>query len=319
MHTAHLVRMTFFHLALYDIWNLCKISLYSHSPDDRPIMDLSLYQDDILAAVATAIKEDVREGDITAQLIPETQQAHARIISRDKAVIAGQAWVNEVFRQIDPSVEVIWQIEEGDIVEPNQTLFELKGSARSLLTGERCALNFLQSLSGTATLCRTYADLVEGTGVKLLDTRKTIPGLRIAQKYAVTVGGCYNHRIGLYDAFLIKENHIIAAGSIHNAVTQAHLIAPGKPVEVEVESMTQLDEAIAAGADTIMLDNFSPEKMVAAVQHTKEKSNGKVKLEASGGITLDSLRQHSETGVDYISIGALTKDCTAVDLSMRMI
>jgi nicotinate-nucleotide pyrophosphorylase (carboxylating) len=283
------------------------------------IMDLSLYQDDIIAAVTAAIKEDIGNGDITAQLIPETQQAHARIISRDKAVIAGQAWVNEVFRQIDASVEVIWKIEEGDLVEPNQTLFELKGNARSLLTGERCALNFLQSLSGTATLCRHYADIVAGTPVKLLDTRKTIPGLRIAQKYAVTVGGCYNHRIGLYDAFLIKENHIMAAGNISNAVKQAHAIAPGKPVEVEVETMAQLDEAIEAGADTIMLDNFTPEEMLIAVQHTRAKTKGRVKLEASGGITTDSLRQYAETGVDFISIGALTKDCTAVDLSMRMI
>lgn len=282
-------------------------------------MDLSLYQDDIIVAVTAAIKEDIGNGDITAQLIPETQQAHARIISRDKAVIAGQAWVNEVFRQIDANVEVIWKIKEGDLVEPNQTLFELKGNARSLLTGERCALNFLQSLSGTATLCRHYADIVAGTSVKLLDTRKTIPGLRTAQKYAVTVGGCYNHRIGLYDAFLIKENHIMAAGNISNAVKQAHAIAPGKPVEVEVETMAQLDEAIEAGADTIMLDNFTPEEMITAVQHTRAKTNGRVKLEASGGITTDSLRQYAETGVDFISIGALTKDCTAVDLSMRMI
>lgn len=282
-------------------------------------MDLSLYQDDIIVAVTAAIKEDIGNGDITAQLIPETQQAHARIISRDKAVIAGQAWVNEVFRQIDANVEVIWKIKEGDLVEPNQTLFELKGNARSLLTGERCALNFLQSLSGTATLCRHYADIVAGTSVKLLDTRKTIPGLRIAQKYAVTVGGCYNHRIGLYDAFLIKENHIMAAGNISNAVKQARAIAPGKPVEVEVETMAQLDEAIEAGADTIMLDNFTPEEMIAAVQRTRAKTSGKVKLEASGGITTDSLRHYAETGVDFISIGALTKDCTAVDLSMRMI
>ena len=282
-------------------------------------MDLSLYQDDIIVAVTAAIKEDIGNGDITAQLIPETQQAHARIISRDKAVIAGQAWVNEVFRQVDASVEVIWKIEEGDLVEPNQTLFELKGNARSLLTGERCALNFLQSLSGTATLCRHYADIVAGTSVKLLDTRKTIPGLRTAQKYAVTVGGCYNHRIGLYDAFLIKENHIMAAGNISNAVKQARAIAPGKPVEVEVETMAQLDEAIEAGADTIMLDNFTPEEMIAAVQRTRAKTSGKVKLEASGGITTDSLRHYAETGVDFISIGALTKDCTAVDLSMRMI
>ena len=206
-------------------------------------MELSLYQQDIAAAVATALREDVGDGDITAQLIPAEEQAHARIITRDRAIIAGVAWVNEVFRQLDDSVSVNWKVKEGEWVEANQTLFELEGSARSLLTGERCALNFLQTLSATATLCRQYADKVEGTGVKLLDTRKTIPGLRIAQKYAVTQGGCFNHRIGLFDAFLIKENHIMACGGITQAVTQAHQIAPGKPVEVEVENMQQLEEA----------------------------------------------------------------------------
>ena len=282
-------------------------------------MDLSLYQDDIRTAVTRAIEEDIGTGDITAMLIPAEQRSHARIISRDQAVIAGQAWVNEVFRQVDPEVEVIWRVADGDLVSPNTVLFELKGSSRSLLTGERCALNFLQSLSGTASLCQQYATLVEGTGVRLLDTRKTIPGLRIAQKYAVSVGGCYNHRIGLYDAFLIKENHIMAAGSITNAVKQAHQIAPGKPVEVEVETMEQLDEAIDAGADIIMLDNFTPDTMRVAVEHTRKRSEGRIKLEASGGINKDTLRQYAETGVDYISIGALTKDCKAVDLSMRMI
>jgi len=282
-------------------------------------MDLTQYQDDIQTSVTRAIQEDIGSGDITAQLIPETQISHARIISREPAVIAGQAWVNEVFRQVDPSVEVTWRVSDGDTVASDQVLFELKGSARSLLSGERCALNFLQSLSGTATLCKHYASIVEGTGVRLLDTRKTIPGLRIAQKYAVSVGGCFNHRIGLYDAFLIKENHIMAAGSIANAVRQAHDIAPGKPVEVEVESITQLDEAIEAGADIIMLDNFSPDEMRGAVKHTHDKSGGNIKLEASGGINKDTLRHYAETGVDYISIGALTKDCKAIDLSMRMV
>jgi len=282
-------------------------------------MDLTQYQDDIQTSVTRAIQEDIGSGDITAQLIPETQISHARIISREPAVIAGQAWVNEVFRQVDPSVEVTWRVSDGDTVASDQVLFELKGSARSLLSGERCALNFLQSLSGTATLCKHYASIVEGTGVRLLDTRKTIPGLRIAQKYAVSVGGCFNHRIGLYDAFLIKENHIMAAGSIANAVRQAHDIAPGKPVEVEVESITQLDEAIEAGADIIMLDNFSPDEMRGAVKHTHDKSGGHIKLEASGGINKDTLRHYAETGVDYISIGALTKDCKAIDLSMRMV
>ena len=282
-------------------------------------MDLTQHQTDIRNAVTRAIEEDIGTGDITAQLIPAEQTSHARIISRERAVIAGQAWVTEVFRQVDPTVEVDWKVKDGDLVEADRVLFELKGSSRSLLSGERCALNFLQSLSGTATLCEHYASLVEGTGVKLLDTRKTIPGLRIAQKYAVSVGGCFNHRIGLYDAFLIKENHIMAAGSISDAVRQAHDIAPGKPVEVEVETMTQLEEAIDAGADIIMLDNFSPADMKVAVAFTREKSAGNIKLEASGGITKDTLRHYAETGVDYISIGALTKDCKAIDLSMRMV
>ncbi|MCA6065509.1 carboxylating nicotinate-nucleotide diphosphorylase [Thalassolituus marinus] len=282
-------------------------------------MDLSLHQNDIETAVQRALQEDVGSGDITAQLIPAGEMAKARIISRERAIIAGKAWVDEVFRQLDPSVSVIWRVQEGEWVRPDQTLFELQGSARSLLTGERCALNFLQSLSGTATLCRSYADRVAGTGVKLLDTRKTIPGLRIAQKYAVSVGGCFNHRIGLYDAFLIKENHIMAAGGISAAVAQAHQIAPGKPVEVEVETLTQLDEAIDAGADIIMLDNFTPATMTDAVKHARERSQGRVKLEASGGITDATLLSYASTGVDFISIGALTKDCKAIDLSMRLI
>ena len=282
-------------------------------------MDLSLHQNDIETAVQRALQEDVGSGDITAQLIPAGEMAKARIISRERAIIAGKAWVDEVFRQLDPSVSVIWRVQEGEWVRPDQTLFELEGSARSLLTGERCALNFLQSLSGTATLCRSYADRVAGTGVKLLDTRKTIPGLRIAQKYAVSVGGCFNHRIGLYDAFLIKENHIMAAGGISAAVAQAHQIAPGKPVEVEVETLTQLDEAIDAGADIIMLDNFTPATMTDAVKHARERSQGRVKLEASGGITDATLLSYASTGVDFISIGALTKDCKAIDLSMRLI
>jgi len=282
-------------------------------------MDLSLHQNDIQTAVANALLEDIGSGDITARLIPADNQAHARIISRERAIVAGSAWVNEVFRQLDPTVEVIWRVSDGQWVRPNQTLFELKGSARSLLTGERCALNFLQSLSGTATLCRQYANMVAGTQVKLLDTRKTIPGLRIAQKYAVSVGGCFNHRIGLFDAFLIKENHIMACGGIPQAIEQAQHIAPGKPIEVEVETFEQLDMAIEAGANIIMLDNFSPGAMTKAVTHTHSKTGGSVKLEASGGITNTTLRAYAETGVDYISIGALTKDCKAVDLSMRLV
>lgn len=270
---------------------------------------------DIKQTVAFAIEEDVRDGDITAQLIPAENQAHARVITRDNAVVCGVEWVNEVFRQIDPSVEVIWKVADAEQAVANQVLFELKGNARSLLTGERCALNFLQTLSGTATLCRHYADMVSGTKVKLLDTRKTLPGLRTAQKYAVTCGGCFNHRVGLYDAFLIKENHIAACGGIAEAVMAARQQAPGKLVEVEVEDFSELQQALNAGADTIMLDDFSIEDMRKAVALTAERA----KLEASGGVNELTLRPIAETGVDYISIGGLTKDCRAVDLSMRVV
>ncbi|MEE2729199.1 MAG: carboxylating nicotinate-nucleotide diphosphorylase [Pseudomonadota bacterium] len=269
---------------------------------------------DLTRTVTFAIEEDVRDGDITAALIPTTEQATARVITREDAVLCGVDWVNEVFRQIDPNVQVKWQAQDGDRVTPNQVLFELAGNARSLLTGERCALNFLQTLSGTATVCRRYADLVEGTGVKLLDTRKTIPGLRTAQKYAVTCGGCFNHRVGLYDAYLIKENHIAACGGIADAVSTARKQAPGKPAEVEVENFVELQQALSAGADIIMLDDFSIDDMAKAVQLV----NGKAKLEASGGVTDETLRAIAETGVDYISIGGLTKHCQAVDLSMRI-
>jgi nicotinate-nucleotide pyrophosphorylase (carboxylating) len=270
---------------------------------------------DLEITVARALEEDIGSGDITAQLIPSTETATAKIITREQATLCGQAWVNEVFRQVDPSVVINWQAIDGDQVEPNQTLFTLQGPARSLLTGERTALNFLQLLSGTATICQHYADKVSGTAVKLLDTRKTIPGLRTAQKYAVTQGGCYNHRIGLYDAFLIKENHIAACGGINQAIATAKHNAPGKPVEVEVESLEELSQALNAGADIIMLDNFDLTMMRTAVSTT----NGKAKLEASGNVTTETLRPIAETGVDYISIGALTKHCVAVDLSMRFL
>lgn len=272
----------------------------------------------LFESVRFALAEDIGSGDITAMLIPESQQAKARVITRERAIIAGKAWVEEVFRQVGPEVQVVWRVAEGEWVRENQVLFELQGKARSVLTGERCALNFLQTLSATATQCRRYADQVAGTGVKLLDTRKTLPGLRVAQKYAVTLGGCYNHRMGLYDAFLIKENHILAAGSITQAVQQAQRIAPGKPVEVEVETLDEMREAIAADADIVMLDNFSPEAMTLAVQLARGLS-AKVKLEASGNINAQTLRPYAQTGVDYISIGALTKDCKAIDLSMRLV
>ncbi|AVX24554.1 carboxylating nicotinate-nucleotide diphosphorylase [Pseudomonas syringae pv. atrofaciens] len=269
---------------------------------------------EIEANVRRALLEDVGSGDITAQLIPAERLAKATIISRDAAVIAGTAWVDAVFRQLDPRVAVHWQVTDGDRVSPNQALFHLEGPARSLLTGERSALNFLQMLSGVATRARYFADMVAGTQVKLLDTRKTLPGLRMAQKYAVTCGGCHNHRIGLYDAFLIKENHIAACGGIAQAVEAAHRIAPGKPVEVEVESLGELQQALDAGADIIMLDELSLDDMREAVRLTA----GRASLEASGGINDDTLRVIAETGVDYISIGAMTKDVKAVDLSMRL-
>lgn len=281
-------------------------------------MQLTPYwQRDIAGTVKQALLEDIGDGDITAELIPADRQASATIITREDAVIAGQAWVNEVFAQLDPSVEIAWQVTDGQRAAANSTLFTLKGNARSLLTGERTALNFLQLLSGTATRCAYYASLVAGTSVTLLDTRKTIPGLRTAQKYAVTCGGCANHRIGLYDAFLIKENHINACGSIALAVGTAQQNHPGKPVEVEVENLDELAQALAAGADIIMLDNFSTNDLRTAVSRNQAHNNGQAKLEASGGITEETLRSIAETGVDYISIGTLTKDCKAIDLSMR--
>ncbi len=264
--------------------------------------------------VAQSLREDIGDGDITARLIPADKQATGRAITRETATIAGREWVDEVFRQVDPAVELDWQVADGETVSPDQVLFTMQGSARSLLSSERAALNWLQSLSGVATACAGYAARVAHTGVRLLDTRKTLPGLRLAQKYAVTCGGCFNHRIGLWDAFLIKENHIAACGSIAQAIEAAHRIAPGKPVEVETENLDELEQALKAGADIIMLDEFSLEDMRTAVATT----GGKAKLEASGGINADTLVPIAETGVDFISIGALTKDLKAVDLSMRL-
>lgn len=265
--------------------------------------------------VRAALEEDIGDGDITAALIPQSTQAEARVITREPGVLCGQAWVEAVFAAIDPAIALYWQHGDGDTLAPSDTLFTLAGPARSLLTGERAALNFLQLLSGTATTCAHYAELVKGTGVKLLDTRKTIPGLRIAQKYAVSCGGCFNHRIGLFDAFLIKENHINACGGIAAAIDTARELSPGKSVEVEVENSDELDQALAAHADRIMLDNFSLDEMRAAVKLTA----GAAELEASGNVTDKTLRPIAETGVDYISIGALTKDCKALDLSMRLL
>lgn len=269
--------------------------------------------DTITAGITAALDEDIGSGDLTAQLIPATRQAEATLLCRDAAVVCGRPWVDRCFELLDPTIRIEWLVEEGAEVAPDTLLARLHGPARALLTGERTALNFLQTLSATATRSRQFADLVRDYPVQLLDTRKTLPGLRLAQKYAVRCGGCHNHRLGLYDAFLIKENHIASLGSITAAITQARAIAPNRKVEIEVESLAQLQEAIAAGADIVMLDNFSLEQMQQAVQRTA----GRLKLEASGGMTAEQLRAVAATGVDYISLGTLTKDIKAVDLSMR--
>jgi nicotinate-nucleotide pyrophosphorylase (carboxylating) len=279
------------------------------------INPLLVSQNDILSNVRSALLEDIGSGDITAALIPPGAVATARVITRESGVICGRGWVDTVFAEIDADVKLEWRVEDGQAVVANDVLFTARGSARSLLTAERTALNFLQLLSGTATVCRHYANLVEGTGVRLLDTRKTIPGLRRAQKYAVGCGGCHNHRIGLYDAFLIKENHINACGGIAAAVQTARAQAPDKPVEVEVESLDEFRLALETDCDRVMLDNFSLGELSQAVK----QNNGQAELEASGNVSERNLRSIAETGVDYISIGALTKDCKALDLSLRLL
>lgn len=271
--------------------------------------------EEIRTSAARLLAEDVGPGDITAQLIPERQWASARVITREDAVLCGVAFVDELFRRLDSRVTLNWQHADGDRLAAGDTLLELEGPARSLLTGERAALNLLQTLSGTATRTRAYVDLIEDTGVRLLDTRKTLPGLRLAQKYAVTCGGGYNHRVGLYDAFLIKENHIAACGGIAAAVKEARDIAKDLPVEVEVETFEELDQALAASADVVMLDNFSLDDLREAVR----RGSGHATLEASGNVSDATLRSIAETGVDCISSGALTKDVQSIDLSMRIL
>lgn len=275
----------------------------------------------ILRNITLALDEDIGSnfiadsGDITAQLIPESEQAHARVLTREAMVLAGRPWVDALFAQLDPSVKINWLAEEGQHLAENTVFLELSGAARSLLTGERAALNFIQTLSGVATRVAAHVKHLDGLPTKLLDTRKTLPGLRIAEKYAVAIGGGQNHRLGLFDAFLIKENHIMASGGIQQAISAARRIAPTKPVEVEVETFDELNQALDAGADIIMLDNFSNDDMRRAVAHTA----GRSKLEASGNITDANLRSVAETGVDYISMGTLTKDVKAIDLSMRLV
>lgn len=289
-----------------------------------------MFQQDVSRAVRAALLEDLGDAlttldqpdasaDITAQLIPADRMASARVITREAGVFCGQPWVDEVFLQLKAQlggeVKVEWLVQDGEVLSPNQELFRLHGPARLLLTGERNALNFVQTLSGVATLTARYVAELEGTDCRLLDTRKTIPGLRTAQKYAVTCGGGKNHRIGLYDAYLIKENHILACGGIAEAINEARHLNPGKPVEVEVESLAELEQALAAKADIVMLDNFDVTMMREAVTINQ----GRTKLEVSGNVTLDTLAEFAATGVDFISVGALTKHVRALDLSMRFI
>ena len=267
--------------------------------------------------VTTALAEDVGGGDITAQLVPAAQRVTGRVITREEATLCGRPWVTEVFRQLDPAVQLTWHADDGDRVTANQTLFEIASLARPVLTGERTALNFLQLLSATATATRRYVDAIVGTRCAILDTRKTVPGLRTAQKYAVLCGGGQNYRIGLFDQVLIKENHIAAAGSLTAAVAAARRAAGSRKVEVEVETMEEFEEALRAGPDIIMLDEFSLADMRAAVALNNSKGH-RVTVEASGSVTLETVRSVAETGVDYISIGGITKHVRAVELSMRL-
>ena len=285
-----------------------------------------MFQQDVSRAVRAALLEDLGDAlttldqpdasaDITAQLIPADRISSARVITREAGVFCGQPWVDEVFTQLGGEVKVEWLVQDGEHLSPNQELFRLHGPARLLLTGERNALNFVQTLSGVATLTARYVAELEETGCRLLDTRKTIPGLRSAQKYAITCGGGKNHRIGLFDAYLIKENHILACGGIAGAIQEARRLNPDKPVEVEVESLTELEQALTAGADIVMLDNFD----LAMMREAVAINQGRAKLEVSGNVTLETLAEFAATGVDYISVGALTKHVRALDLSMRFI
>ena len=275
-------------------------------------MLLDVLDEDLLHTVRAALDEDIGSGDITAALIPRDQTARATVICRETAVVCGQAWFNAVFAELDSRISISWRVHDGDKVQDNETLCTLSGPARPILTGERTALNFLQTLSATATRAHHYAETIADLPARILDTRKTIPGLRHAQKYAVRVGGCNNHRSGLYDGILIKENHIAAAGAINKAVKNARTANPNVMIEVEVENNGQIQQALAAGADRLLLDNFTLPALTAAVQMVA----GHAELEASGGITLENLRETARTGVDFISIGTLTKDIHAIDLSM---
>ncbi|MFJ5378711.1 carboxylating nicotinate-nucleotide diphosphorylase [Pectobacterium sp. CHL-2024] len=296
------------------------MSTRRYSQEQRQQALLARIAQDIPASVQLALREDLggivdANQDITALLLPDNETASARIITREAGIFCGTRWLEEVFSQLGNTTTIVWHVADGDAITPNQTLCDITGPAKQLLTGERTALNFLQTLSGVATEVSRYVAVLQGTRTRLLDTRKTLPGLRTALKYAVSCGGGDNHRLGLSDAFLIKENHIIAAGSIKNAVEKAQSLRSDVPVEVEVESLDELQQALEAGADIIMLDNFSLDNIREAVNTTQ----GRALLEISGNVTLDTLRGYAETGVDYISVGALTKHVQALDLSMRFI
>ncbi|GKV75049.1 carboxylating nicotinate-nucleotide diphosphorylase [Pectobacterium brasiliense] len=296
------------------------MSTRRYSQEQRQQALLARIAQDIPASVQLALREDLggivdANQDITALLLPDNETVSARIITREAGIFCGTRWLEEVFSQLGNTTTIVWHVADGDAITPNQTLCDITGPAKQLLTGERTALNFLQTLSGVATEVSRYVAVLQGTRTRLLDTRKTLPGLRTALKYAVSCGGGDNHRLGLSDAFLIKENHIIAAGSIKNAVEKAQSLRSDVPVEVEVESLDELQQALEAGADIIMLDNFSLDNIREAVNTTQ----GRALLEISGNVTLDTLRGYAETGVDYISVGALTKHVQALDLSMRFI
>ena len=272
---------------------------------------------EIQRSVASALTEDVGAGDLTAALVPETTTATATVITREPTILCGRSWFDEVFKQLDPKISIEWNYMDGQRIIANKTICTLQGSARPLLTGERTALNFLQTLSGTATDTRRYVDAIAGIGCKILDTRKTIPGLRRAQKYAVLCGGGTNHRIGLFDAILVKENHIIAAGSIQAAVSHARATAGERMVEIEVENLQELEEALTTDIDRVLLDNFTNDQLIEAVKLKIARKGYHVQLEASGNVTLETIRDIARTGVDFISIGGLTKHLRAIDLSMR--
>jgi nicotinate-nucleotide pyrophosphorylase (carboxylating) len=273
--------------------------------------------DDIATLVARALEEDIGTGDVTADLVGQSLTATAEVICREQAVLCGTAWFDEVFRQLDATVVIAWAVADGAEITPDTLLCRLQGPARALLSGERTALNFLQMLSGTATVARRFAEAVAGTGCRVLDTRKTLPCLRTAQKYAVACGGATNHRRGLYDAVLIKENHLIAAGGIGPALRAARQAHPDLSIEIEVESLAELEEALDGGADIVLLDNFSLEQLAAAVERTQRRGEGAARLEASGNVTLENVRAIAASGVDFVSVGELTKHLRAIDLSMR--